>query len=260
MKPHHKRAIEKLTDYLKLDYRYLALIITGSVAKGHERDDSDIDFVLVVSDEEYVKRKRRNRFSYFDTQFCDYPGGYVDGKIVNLEFLKTVAERGTEPARDAFGDAWIAFSKISELEDILNAIPVYQIEEKTRKIQSFIAQFEIAYWYVGEAKKRNDKYLLNRAATDLVLFGGRLILAHNEILFPFHKLFMNVLGKAPQKPDNLLRLINSLANEPNSQNAKVFYDCVKNFKNWKLRGLPGTQYMLDTEWAWIEGKPYIGDI
>ena len=206
MKPHHKRAIEKLTEHLKQDERYLALIITGSVAKGQEKDDSDIDFVLVVSDEEYVKRKRRNRFSYFDTQFCDYPGGYVDGKIVNLEFLKTVAERGTEPARDAFDDAWIAFSKIPELEDILNAIPVYQIEEKARKIQSFTAQFEIAYWYVGEAEKRNDKYLLNRAATDLVLFGGRLILAHNELLFPFHKLFMNVLEKAPQKPENLLNL------------------------------------------------------
>lgn len=260
MKPHHKRAIEKLTEHFKQDDRYLALIITGSVAKGQEKEDSDIDFVLIASDEEYVKRKRRNRFTYFDTQFCDYPGGYVDGKIVNLEFLKLVAERGTEPARDAFGDAWIAFSKIPGLEDILNAIPVYQIEEKGSKIQSFIAQFEIAYWYVGEAEKRNDKYLLNRAATDLVLFGGRLILAHNEILFPFHKLFMNVLEKAPQKPDNLLKLINTFTNEPNSQNAKVFYDCVKNFKNWKLQGLPGTQYMLDTEWAWIEGKPYIGDI
>lgn len=204
MKPHHKRAIEKLTEHLKQDDRYLALIITGSVAKGQEKDDSDIDFVLVVSDEEYKKRKRRNRFNYFDTQYCDYPGGYVDGKVVNLQFLKTVAERGTEPARDAFGDAWIAFSKITELKDILKTIPVYQIEEKAGKIQSFIAQFEIAYWYLGEAERRNDKYLLNRAATDLVLFGGRLILAHNEILYPYHKLFMNALEKAPQKPENLL--------------------------------------------------------
>lgn len=260
MKPHHKRAIEKLTEHLKQDDRYLALIITGSVAKGQEKDDSDIDFVLVVSDEEYKKRKRRNRFNYFDTQYCDYPGGYVDGKVVNLQFLKTVAERGTEPARDAFGDAWIAFSKITELKDILKTIPVYQIEEKAGKIQSFIAQFEIAYWYLGEAERRNDKYLLNRAATDLVLFGGRLILAHNEILYPYHKLFMNALEKAPQKPENLLKLINNLVDGPNSQFAKVFYDCIKNFKHWKLRGLPGVQFMLDTEWAWIKGKPYIGDI
>jgi len=49
-------------------------------------------------------------------------------------------------------------------------------------------------------------------------------------------------------------------NDPNSQTAKEFYECIKNFKHWKLRGLPGTQYMLDTEWAWISGKSYIGDI
>jgi len=232
MKPHHKRAIEKLTEHFKQDERYLALIITGSVAKGKERDDSDIDFVLVVTDEEFVKRKKRNRFSYFDTQFCDYPEGYVDGKIVNLQFLKMVAERGTEPARDAFGDAWIAFSKIPELEDILSIIPVYQVEEKAGKIQSFIAQFEIAYWYIGEAERRNDKYLLNHAATNLVLFGGRLLLAHNEILFPFHKLFMGVLEKAPQKPETLLKLINNLVSEPNSQTAKDFYDCIKKFKHY----------------------------
>jgi len=260
MKPHHKKAIEKLTESLKKDDRYLAVIITGSVAKGEERDDSDIDFILVVSDEEYEKRKRKNRIIFYDTQYCDYPGGYVDGKIINLQFLKTVAERGSEPARDAFRDAWIAFSKIPELEEILNKIPVYQKSEKAEKIQSFLAQFEIANWYIGEAERRNDKYLLIRAATDLVLFGGRLILAHNEIIYPFHKLFMNALKRAPEKPDNFIEIIDALLDEPSSKNAQVFYDAVKKFKKWRIRGLPNVQFMIDTELAWIKGKPYIGDI
>jgi len=260
MKEHHKKAIEKLTESLKEDDRYLAVIITGSVAKGEERDDSDIDFILVVSDEEYEKRKRRNRIIFFDTQYCDYPGGYVDGKIVNFEFLRSVAERGTEPARDAFRDAWIAFSKIPELEEVLKQIPVFQKSEKGEKIQSFLAQFEIANWYIGEAEKRSDKYLLTRATTDLVLFGGRLILAHNEIIYPYHKLFMNALKRAPEKPENLIELIEALLNEPNSKNAKAFYDAVKSFKKWRIRGLPNVQFMIDTELAWIEGKPYIGDI
>ena len=260
MKAHHKRAIEKLTESLKEDDRYLAVIITGSVAKGEERDDSDIDFILVVSDEEYEKRKRRNRIVFFDTQYCDYQGGYVDGKIVNLQFLKTVAERGTEPARDAFRDAWITFSKIPDLEEILNRIPVYQKNEKSEKIQKFLAQFEIAKWYIGEAVRRNDNYLLTRTTTDLILFGGRLILASNEILYPFHKLFMNTLKKALEKPDNLLELIDTLLNEPSTENVQAYYDAIKNFRNWKIRGLPSIQFMLDTELAWIEGKSYVGDI
>ena len=260
MKAHHKEAIERLSESLKQNENYLAVIITGSVAKGEERDDSDIDFILVVTDEEYEKRKKRNRFLYFDTQYCDYPGGYVDGKIVNLEFLKLVAERGTEPARDAFRDSWIAFSKIPELENILESIPVFQKSEKAEKIQKFLAQFEIAKWYIGEAVRRNDKYLLIRTMTDLVLFGGRLILAYNEILYPFHKLFMNALKKAPEKPDNLLELINTLLDEPSIENAQAFYDCIKNFRNWKLRLIPSIQYMLDTELAWVDGKPYVGDL
>ena len=260
MKQHHKKAIEKLTESLKEDNRYLALIITGSVAKGEERDDSDIDFILVVSDEEYEKRKRRNRIIFFDTQYCDYPGGYVDGKIVNLQFLKVVAERGSEPARDAFRDAWIAFSKIPEIEEILNKIPVFQKSEKAEKIQSFLAQFEIANWYIGEAERRKDKYLLMRAATDLILFGGRLILAHNEIIYPFHKLFMNALIRVPEKPEKLIELIEALLSEPSSKNAQAFYDAVKSFKKWRIRGIPNVQFMLDTELAWLERKPYIGDI
>jgi predicted nucleotidyltransferase len=260
MKQHHKNAIENLTESLKKDDKYLAVIITGSVAKGEERDDSDIDFILVVTDIEYEKRKRRNRLIYYDTQFCDYPGGYVDGKIVNLGFLKTVAERGSEPARDAFRDAWIAFSKIPEIEEILKKIPIYQKDEKAEKIQSFLAQFEISYWYIGEAERRKDKYLLTRAATDLVLFGGRLILAHNEIIYPFHKLFMNALKRAPEKPENLIELINTLIEKPSSKSGQAFYETVKNFKKWRMRGFPNVQYMIDTELAWIEGKPYIGDI
>ena len=260
MKPHHKKAIEKLIKSLRENEKYLAIIITGSVAKGEEREDSDIDFILVVTDEEYEKRKKRSRFIYFDTQFCDYPGGYVDGKIVNLQFLKLVAERGTEPARDAFRGSWIAYSKLPELEEILRKIPIYQKNEKAEKIQSFISQFEIAKWYIGEAERRNDKYLLNRIATDLVLFGGRLILAHNEILYPYHKLFMNALKKAPEKPDNLIQLIDTLLDEPASINAQAFYDAIKDFRNWKLRGIPNNQFMIDTELAWIDGKPYIGDI
>jgi len=109
MKQHHKEAIEKLVESIKQDKRFLALIIGGSVAKGMEREDSDIDVVLVATDEEFKKRKKNNMFLYYTKDVCDYPEGYIDGKVVDLHFLQTVAERGSEPARDAFRDAWIAY-------------------------------------------------------------------------------------------------------------------------------------------------------
>jgi len=260
MKSHHKRAIEKLSENLRKDENILAVLITGSVAKGSERDDSDIDIIIVLTDEEYKKRKKKRRLMYYEDRLCDYPGGYIDGKYVNYNFLKMVAERGTEPARDAFRNAIIAFSKIPELDELLKTIPVYQNEEKQKKIKKFLAQLDIANWYMKEAERRDDLYLKVNAARDLVLFGGRLILAHNEILYPYHKLFMGVLEQAPEKPENFMELINTLLKNPNSTNADTFYKAVKTFKAWKSFGVPAVRYMLDSELAWIDGKIYVGDL
>lgn len=260
MKPHHKKAIEEFVESIKQDKRFLALIIGGSVAKGMERDDSDIDVVLVATDEEFKKRKKNNMFLYYTKEFCDYPEGYIDGKVVDLQFLKTVAERGSEPARDAFNGAWIAYSKIPELEDLFKKIPVFQKEEKLVKIQKFYAQFETANWIIKEAERRNDDYLLTRGITDLILFGGRLILEHNEILYPFHKLLMQTLEKAPEKPENLTLLINTLLKNRNSKNAQVLYNTIKDFRKWEAREFWAIRFMLDTELAWIERKPYVGDL
>jgi hypothetical protein len=67
---------------------------------------------------------------------------------------------------------------------------------------SFYSQIIVYHWYIGEAEKRNDTYLTRRSAVDLVLFCGRLILAHNQMLYPYHKWFMRQLDKAPDKPDD----------------------------------------------------------
>jgi hypothetical protein len=245
---------------VKNEPSFIALIIGGSIAKGYEREDSDIDGIIVVSDEEYEKRKRRNRFLFFDPSFCDYPGGYAEAKLVNLDYLKIVAERGTEPARDALRGAWIAYSEVPELETLLKKIPVFQKAEKIEKIRKFYAQFDIANWYVKEAERRNDPYLLTRAISDLVLFGGRLILEHNEILFPFHKWFMKVLESAQDKPENLMDLIDKVLESKDSKDAQALFDAIKSFRKWELKGLSSVQFMLDTEMAWLYGKSNVADL
>ncbi|MBY9017624.1 MAG: nucleotidyltransferase domain-containing protein [Candidatus Lokiarchaeota archaeon] len=260
MRPHHQIAIEKFTQFIKEDPKFIALIIGGSIAKGLELEDSDIDGIIIATDEEYKKRKRRNRFLFYDPSYCNYPGGYVEGKVVNLEFLEVVAERGTEPARDAFRGAWIAYSEIPELENLLKQIPIFQKDEKEEKIRKFYAQLEVANWYVKEAERRNDPYLLNHAISDLVLFGGRMILEHNEMLYPFHKWFLNALEEAPDKPKDLMVLIKKVLLERNSTNAQALYDEIKSFRKWEIRGIANVGFLLDTELAWLEGKPYIGDL
>lgn len=261
VRTHHEAAIRRLGQHFAEQEGYLAVIVGGSVAKGVASEDADIDAILVVSDELYASRKRDNMLSYFSTQFCDYPMGYVDGKIVDKEYLRAAAERGNEPTRAAFENAIIAHSADPDIDRLVKLIPVYQKHEQHEKIRSFYAQFEAAYWYFGEALKRGDRYLLLHSASDLVMYGGRLILAHNEILFPYRKLFLGALARAPHKPEALLELIQALADDPRQETAGAFYEAVRSFRQWNDPPEPwNVRFATDTELAWLDGRPYVGDI
>lgn len=260
MREHHAEAIRRLGQHFAGRDGYLAVIVGGSVAKGVESEYADIDAMLVVTDERYDELAACNALAYFSTEFCNYPGGYVDGKIIDRRYLRAAAERGNEPTRAAFTNAIIPYCADPEIERLVRLIPVYPRAEQREKIRSFWAQFEAAYWYLGEALKRRDQYLLTRSTADLVLYGGRLILAHNEILFPFHKLFMSELARAPEKPDGLIGLIDALLADPGEESARAFHDAVRDFRQWNDPPEPwNVRFMRDTELAWLDERPYIGD-
>lgn len=260
MRTHHEAAIRKLARHFSEQAGYLAVIVGGSVAKGVESDYADIDAILVVTDELYQARKRDNALSYFSTEFCDYPMGYVDGKIVDRGYLRAAAGRGNEPTRAAFQDAIIPYCADPEIEQLVRLIPVYQKHEQADKIRSFYAQFEAAYWYLGEALKRGDRYLLLHSASDMVMYGGRLILAHNEILYPYRKLFMGELAHAPDKPDGMMDLIGALMGDPRAETARSFHEAIRAFRQWNDQPEPwNMRFIEDTELSWLHSRPYIGD-
>ena len=258
--PHHQRTIERLIERFKDDPNYLALIIGGSLAKGYGNENSDVDFVLIATDEEYARRLPGRALTYFSTELCDYPGGYVDGKIVNVAFLEEVADRGSEPARSAFEKVSIAYSRLPQLETLLQRVTAYPEASHIDKIRSFYAQLLAMQWYVGEAEKRDNRYLMMHVVSDLVLFGGRLILAHNRRLYPYHKWFLRTLQDVPQKPAELMALIDQLLNEPGKANADRLCEAILNFTAWDTppEGWPA-RFMEDTEWAWRYGKAPIDD-
>jgi hypothetical protein len=61
-------------------------------------------------------RRPEPAFHYFTRDFCNYPRGYVDGKSVDLAFLREVAEKGSEPARAAFDGTRCAYSRLPEID------------------------------------------------------------------------------------------------------------------------------------------------
>ena len=161
---HHQKAIEGLTQRYLEDPAFVALIIGGSIAKGTAHEGSDVDAIFVASEEEHARRTATGEMTIFPEGICDYPGGYVDGKIVNLEYLQAAAQYGSEPTRDSFTGAFVAYSRLPRLDEIIHRIPVYQEQEQQDKIESFYSQMELSrhYFWHG-ANHRQDPYLRIRA-------------------------------------------------------------------------------------------------
>ena len=260
MRAHHERTVQRIVAAFEADPAFPAVIVGGSVAKGWEREDSDVDILLVASEEEYARRLASGEVNYFNRELADYPGGYVDGKVIDLAFLEEVAQRGSEPARWAFLGAIVAYSRHLGLADLVARIPVYPEEERAYKLRAFAAHLVILRWFMSEAEKRGDSYLRSWAATNLVLYGGRLILAHNRLLFPYHKWFMKQLSLAPEQPDGLLNLADAALTRPGQETTDAFFTAVFEFHDWGVpRETASTYFTRESEWNWRDARAPLSD-
>jgi hypothetical protein len=258
--PQHQRVIERLIDLFKDDPRFPAMIIGGSVAKERALPNSDVDILLIATPEEYAQQVAKNDFWYVNREVCDYPDGYAEGKVIDLQFLHDVAEHGSEPARAAFFKAFVGYSRIPELETLLQRIPVYQDQDQHAKLISFYSQVVVANWLAREAEKRQDAYLMNQAVANMTLYGGRLLLAYNRVLYPYHKWMMYELRHVEKKPADFLELMEQLLVQPSKEHAQAFCDCLNTFHDW---GVSYDQVIVrffhDTEWNWRDGRAPLQD-
>lgn len=257
---HHQRAIQRLADAYFEDESYLAIIIGGSVAKGYAREDSDVDFMIVATDEAYERHVASRDLFINRTDLCDYPGGFVDGKIISRSYLEEVADHGNEPSRAAFQGAFSAYSRLPGLDQILARIPVYPMSGHEERVKAFYSMAFIQHWLFHEASRHNNTYTLTRAASQLALFAARLILAHNHRLFPYHKWLTRALEDAPNKPVQMMARFNNLLAQPSSDNANALFEGVRDFHEWGVSDLDAyTWFMTDVEWAWMSGSAPMED-
>jgi predicted nucleotidyltransferase len=258
---HHEQSIQNVREYFQRDPQVLALLLSGSIAHGFESPTSDVDIMIFLAEDEYQNRLHRGQVTFFTTELCTYAGGYVDGKYLSLDFVRRVAEKGSEPARFAFEGSRILFSNIEGFEQEIHRIVKYPLAEKAERIKRFHAQLEAWHWYCGEAARQGNQYLLGTAVHKLILFAGRLVLAHNEMLYPYHKWFLKVLEKARDKPADFMDRLQALTTSPTPENVEAFYQTVKNFQPWNENPYGwGAQFMLDSELNWMDGKTPVDDL
>lgn len=265
MYPHHQETIECVTEHFRAQPQVLALLLGGSIAHGFAQAASDVDVMIVVSDDEHRQRLTDNAIQYVNTELATYPEGYIDGKYVSPAFLAQIEQRGSEPTRFAFADSRILFSRLDDLADRLQRITCYPVEDKVARIKRFHAQLEAWYWYAGEGVRKHNDYLATTGSSKLLLFGGRMLLAHNELLYPYHKWFMAVLARAPHKPEGLVDVMQALSRQATPENAEAFYTLLKGFRVWEADWAPGETtwanlFMRDSELNWMDGPTPIEDL
>ncbi|MGG1640338.1 hypothetical protein ACIFQM_03400 [Paenibacillus sp. NRS-1782] len=261
MYEHHRKAMDNLVELLKPNPSFLAVITAGSVAQNKAKETSDVDVYLLVDDEEFERRKAEDLLAYTNHDVCDYPEGYIDGKIINLHFLESASEHGSEPTRASFVGSKAYFSRIPDLDNLLARISVYPEKNRERDIKDFYAQIYLyAFYFAGEAAKKDNTYLKSHAASNLVLFSGRVILTHNRILFPCHKGLIEAVTGAAEKPDNFVEQVNSLLLAPTFEKCMDFAKMMLAFKD------PGisfdqaiSRFVENNEWNWLTQEPPLQD-
>jgi hypothetical protein len=263
LRPAHAKALSVALASLRRNPATLGVIVGGSVAHGFASGDSDLDLIVVVSDDAYERRARSGKLLYMGpAAIASYLGAcsLIDGKYASPSFIERVASGGSEPARFAFKDAIVAWSRMEGLEGIVERAQRYPIESKESNLASFCAQLEAWAWYAGEAEKREDPYLLARSISNVALFSGRIVLARNNTLFPYHKWFMRCLEQAHDRPPGLPDAIRRALASPSADNAAQILAMMKRYHRFPLGPFEWPSvFMKDSELAWMEGRQSIED-
>ncbi len=253
--PHHERAIETLVGQVEDGGIFQAVIVGGSIANGTAKESSDVDVYMVVGEDVYEERKAEGNLAYIAT--CDYPGGYVDGKLITLEILRETAVRGPEPMRASFIGSRVVYSRIGDLQPLVGSIPVYPEQNRATNMRDFFSYMALHARYFGpQALAKQDPFLLSHSLTHTVLFAGRALLAYNRVLFPCPKQLLRTVEQVEQKPDGYIDRTRELLALPTPELFAGYFQMMSAFTDW---GIPEpavlTRFMELDEWLWLGSEP-----
>ena len=249
---HHDEAIDRYVAQASGDETTLAVIVTGSLARGTERAASDVDLYLVVTAERWDAAYRDNLLMFVETEGADYPGGYFDVKLATLDYLDDAAERGDDPVRDSLAHTRIAFSRVGDLQERLDRVAAVPESTWDSHIASFLAQARLhANYFLVQGHEAGDRILTAHAAVHLVTSASRLLLAHNRVLFAGPKYLAKAVAGLPLKPAGWDLLVERVLTDPTPETSHALLAALEDYEPWPLANEHTlSTFILDNELAW----------
>jgi hypothetical protein len=249
---HHERALERYVAEVSADPSVLAVIVSGSVARGTERPDSDVDLYLVVTDARWDEAYAARRLMFTSTDGIGYDGGYFDIKLATLTYLDDAAERGDDPVRDSFASARVVFSRVPDLDERLARVVRVSADDWRDRTAGFVAQCRLhGGYFLPQAYEHGDPLLLAHASVHLVTSAARALLAHNGVFFPGPKYLRARVAGLARVPEGFGDLLDAVIATPTPTTADALLEAVEAAVGDTLSHAETlSRFVLDNELAW----------
>jgi predicted nucleotidyltransferase len=255
---HHEDALARYVARETANADTLAVIVSGSLARGAERADSDVDLYLVVTEERWDAAYAARRLMFVETDGANYEGGYFDIKLATLSYLDDAADRGDDPVRDSFARSRVAFSRVDDLQARIDRVGVLPDAGWDARVASFLAQTRLhGGYFLRQAHASGDPLLLQHATVHLASSAIRAILALNHTFFSGPKYLMKAAASAPNAPAGFDGLLRALLADPSPETADALMRSLEDFTGALLPEEETlSTFILDNELAWrYRSKP-----
>ena len=258
MYPHHIESAQKLREYFEEQEGVIAVVLDGSTVKGNARPDSDIDAIIVVTEEKYAELAAQNRLAEVIPGHCTYEGGYFDIKYKTKAILRRAAEHASEPTRNAYVKAQVLCTTDAEIPALVAAIERYPEHTVADKIRCFCANLQLNRGYFLNIVPEDNSYMRAHLAQEIVYSVYRLILIENRALFPCNRRLEETVRACKKRPDDILELGKAFLQEITVERCEAFVQAF-----WKQSDLPlnddvsesCSQYVKYYEDWWLEQNP-----
>jgi predicted nucleotidyltransferase len=232
---HHEDSIATFVERVSAVRSTLAVVVTGSVARGTEKPTSDVDLYLVVTEEAWAEAFTSRRLMFVETQGAEYEGGYFDVKLATLSYIDDAAERGDDPVRDSFAHSRIAFSRVDDLAERLARAARVPDDEWEARAASFVAQCRLyGGYFLEQGAKSGDVLLTSHAAVHLVVAASRALLALNHVLFQGPKYLAKSVAALERRPEEFPGLVDRLLANPGAPAGRAVLESIEGFADWHL--------------------------
>jgi predicted nucleotidyltransferase len=204
-----KKLIEKLLDTYTADETVLGIIQIGSIVKCYDDEYSDVDLVLVVTEDKYATLEKNFQKTVHTEEY--------DLKFTTVDMLRDVKNSKSDEDHWDFQKAIVLLDKTNSLEEELREIVSYDTGSRLERLK----RYYLGYWENTlnslSCLEHNNRATARIYAAIAIQELIRLLFNLNRKWAPRTQWAFKEISFLHGKPANLESQIQSILEEPDSE-------------------------------------------